>query len=322
MNTEKRVYSDEEEIRLDHYLVKQFSDYSRTQIQKMIKNDHVTVNDCVEKVSYKLQEGDSIHIEFMEFKTGNQNIIPEPIPLDILFEDDEILVINKQAGLVVHPGTGNYTGTLVHGLKYYCTDLSSVNDASRPGIVHRLDQYTSGVMVVAKTNNAHRKIAAQFQDRLVTKTYLGITWGVWKEQKGSINASLKRSRKDPTSFRVDETGRSAVTDYSVLKEYRYMSVVEFSPKTGRTHQLRVHAAHMNHSVINDEKYNGGLNRTKGFLPEVQRDIKLLLKKLGRHALHAQRLSFTHPQSGEMVNFTVELPQDMQSLIDYMQAHYG
>jgi 23S rRNA pseudouridine1911/1915/1917 synthase len=177
-------------------------------------------------------------------------------------------------------------------------------------------------MVVAKTNNAHRKIAAQFQDRLVTKTYLGITWGVWKEQKGSINASLKRSRKDPTSFRVDETGRSAVTDYSVLKEYRYMSVVEFSPKTGRTHQLRVHAAHMNHSVINDEKYNGGLNRTKGFLPEVQRDIKLLLKKLGRHALHAQRLSFTHPQSGEMVNFTVELPQDMQSLIDYMQAHYG
>lgn len=316
------MYTDANEMRLDHYLVKQFSEFSRTQIQKMIKRDCVTVNECIEKVSYKLQEGDSILIKFMEFKSENQNIIPEHIPLDILFEDDEILVINKQSGLVVHPGKGNYTGTLVHGLKYYCKDLSSVNDASRPGIVHRLDQYTSGVMVVAKTNNAHRKIAKQFQDRLVSKSYIGITWGIWKEQNGIINASLKRSRKDPTSYRVDETGRNAETEYKVLNEFRYMSVVEFSPKTGRTHQLRIHSDHMNHSIIHDEKYNGGINRSKGFLPEVQRDIKLLLKKLGRHALHANSLSFLHPQSNEMVNFRADLPIDMKTVIDHMQSQYG
>jgi len=316
------VITGEENMRLDHYLVKQLPDVTRTQIQKMIKQEFVTVNGKLEKANYRLQVGDTVIAKPMDIEPEIDSIIPEDIPLNILFEDDDIIIINKQAGLVVHPGKGNYTGTLVHGLKHHCENLSTLNEALRPGIVHRLDQETSGIMVVAKTNNAHSNIAAQFQDRTVEKTYMGISWGIWKEKEGCIDVSLKRNRKNPTTFCVDESGRKAVTYFKVLQDFRYMSVVEFYPKTGRTHQIRIHAMHMNHSIVHDEKYNGGVNRTKGFLPEVQRDIKLLLKKMNRHALHAKQLSFNHPISGERVNFTAELPQDMQTMIEHMQTHYG
>jgi len=316
------VITGEENMRLDHYLVKQLPEVTRTQIQKMIKQEFVTVNGKLEKANYRLQVGDTVIAKPMDIEPEIDSIIPEDIPLNILFEDDDIIIINKQAGLVVHPGKGNYTGTLVHGLKHHCENLSTLNEALRPGIVHRLDQETSGIMVVAKTNNAHSNIAAQFQDRTVEKTYMGISWGIWKEKEGCIDVSLKRNRKNPTTFCVDESGRKAVTYFKVLQDFRYMSVVEFYPKTGRTHQIRIHAMHMNHSIVHDEKYNGGVNRTKGFLPEVQRDIKLLLKKMNRHALHAKQLSFNHPISGERVNFTAELPQDMQTMIEHMQTHYG
>ena len=322
MITNDRVITGEENTRLDHYLVKQLPEVTRTQIQKMIKQEFVTVNGKLEKANYRLQVGDTVIAKPMDIEPEIDSIIPEDIPLNILFEDDDIIIINKQAGLVVHPGKGNYTGTLVHGLKHHCENLSTLNEALRPGIVHRLDQETSGIMVVAKTNNAHSNIAAQFQDRTVEKTYMGISWGIWKEKEGCIDVSLKRNRKNPTTFCVDESGRKAVTYFKVLQDFRYMSVVEFYPKTGRTHQIRIHAMHMNHSIVHDEKYNGGVNRTKGFLPEVQRDIKLLLKKMNRHGLHAKQLSFNHPISGERVNFTAELPQDMQTMIEHMQTHYG
>lgn len=312
----------EENMRLDHYLVEQLPDVSRTHIQKMIKQENITVNGKLEKANYRLQVGDLVIAKPLEIEPEIDSIIPEDISLNILFEDEDIIIINKQAGVVVHPGKGNYTGTLVHGLKHHCKKLSTLNDVLRPGIVHRLDQETSGVMVVAKTNNAHSNIAAQFQDRTVEKTYVGISWGRWIDKEGCIDVSLKRNRKNPMTFCVDESGRNAVTHFKVLQEFRYMSVVEFYPKTGRTHQIRIHAMHMNHPIVHDEKYNGGVNRTKGFLPEVQRDIKLLVKKLGRHALHAKQLSFNHPVSGERVNFTAELPQDMQTMIDHMQTHYG
>ena len=322
MITNNRVITGEENMRLDHYLVEQLPEVTRTLIQKMIKQEFVTVNGKLEKANYRLQVGDTVIAKPMDIEPEIDSIIPEDIPLNILFEDDDIIIINKQAGLVVHPGKGNYTGTLVHGLKHHCENLSTLNEALRPGIVHRLDQETSGIMVVAKTNNAHSNIAAQFQDRTVEKTYMGISWGIWKEKEGCIDVSLKRNRKNPTTFCVDESGRKAVTYFKVLQDFRYMSVVEFYPKTGRTHQIRIHAMHMNHSIVHDEKYNGGVNRTKGFLPEVQRDIKLLLKKMNRHALHAKQLSFNHPISGERVNFTAELPQDMQTMIEHMQTHYG
>ncbi len=309
-------------MRLDHYLVEQLPDVSRTHIQKMIKQEYITVNGKLEKANYRLQVGDLVIAKPLDIEPEIDSIIPEDISLNILFEDEDIIIINKQAGVVVHPGKGNYTGTLVHGLKHHCKKLSTLNDVLRPGIVHRLDQETSGVMVVAKTNNAHSNIAAQFQDRTVEKTYIGISWGRWIDKEGCIDVSLKRNRKNPTTFCVDESGRNAVTHYKVLQEFRFMSVVEFYPKTGRTHQIRIHAMHMNHSIVHDKKYNGGINRTKGFLPEVQRDIKLLLKKIGRHSLHAKQLSFSHPISGERVNFTAELPQDMQTMIDHMQTHYG
>lgn len=313
---------DAENMRLDHYLVEQLRDVSRTQIQKMIKQEYVTVNEKCEKANYRLQVDDIVIAKPMDVDPEIDSIIPEDIPLNVLFEDEDIIIINKQAGLVVHPGKGNYSGTLVHGLKHHCKNLSTLNDALRPGIIHRLDQETSGVMVIAKTNNAHSNIAAQFQDRTVDKIYMGISWGIWKDKEGCIDVSLKRNRKNPTTFCVDESGRNAVTHYKILQEFRFMSLVEFYPKTGRTHQIRIHAMHMNHPIIHDEKYNGGINRTKGFLPEVERDIKLLLKKMGRHALHAKQLSFNHPISGERVNFTADLPQDMETMIAHMQTHYG
>ena len=220
----------EENMRLDHYLVEQLPEVTRTQIQKMIKQEFVTVNGKLEKANYRLQVGDTVVAKPMDIEPEIDSIIPEDIPLNILFEDDDIIIINKQAGLVVHPGKGNYTGTLVHGLKHHCENLSTLNEALRPGIVHRLDQETSGIMVVAKTNNAHSNIAAQFQDRTVEKTYIGISWGVWKDKEGCIDVSLKRNRKNPTTFCVDESGRKAVTYFKVLQDFRYMSVVEFLSK--------------------------------------------------------------------------------------------
>ncbi|MDP5957818.1 MAG: RluA family pseudouridine synthase, partial [Candidatus Marinimicrobia bacterium] len=227
MITNNRVITGEENMRLDHYLVEQLPEVTRTLIQKMIKQEFVTVNGKLEKANYRLQVGDTVIAKPMDIEPEIDSIIPEDIPLNILFEDDDIIIINKQAGLVVHPGKGNYTGTLVHGLKHHCENLSTLNEALRPGIVHRLDQETSGIMVVAKTNNAHSNIAAQFQDRTVEKTYMGISWGIWKEKEGCIDVSLKRNRKNPTTFCVDESGRKAVTYFKVLQDFRYMSVVEF-----------------------------------------------------------------------------------------------
>ena len=316
------VYSGQEEIRLDHYLVTQFPDRSRSQIQRMVKDQLVTVNEEIARSSYKLQINDRIAIVQIDRPAEITHIEPEKISLNIVFEDDEIIVINKPAGLLVHPGTGQSTGTLVHGLAYHCKDLSNINGAIRPGIIHRLDQETSGIMVAAKTNRAHKHIADQFQKRSVEKKYIGITWGEWNEKDGVIDQSLKRSRKDATSYVVDENGRTASTHYKVIKEFRYMSHVEFYPKTGRTHQIRVHASAMNHPIVHDMKYNGGENRLKGFLPEVKRDLLQLLKLLGRHALHAHHLSFQHPSSGKKMNFEAEIPGDIQQLMDHLTENYG
>ena len=309
-------------MRLDKYLSDQLVDYSRSQIQAMIQDGKVMIDGRKEKSSYRLQGSEAIVVNPIESQPFPVIIEPQDIPLSIIYEDDAILVINKQSGLVVHPGTGQKDNTLVNGLMFYTSALSDINGSNRPGIVHRLDQDTSGVMVIAKTNLVHRKIAEQFENKQIKKTYIGLTWGIWTENEGLIDEPIKRRRSDPTSFNVDETGRKATTGYKIERAWRYISKVQFYPKTGRTHQIRVHADHMGHPIVADKKYGGGENRTKGFLPEVTKELRQVLTILERHALHAMNLEFVHPETATTVSFQAPLPDDINSVIKLLNEKYG
>ena len=309
-------------MRLDKYLSEQLVDYSRSQIQAMIQDGKVMIDGRKEKSSYRLQGSEAIVVDPIQSQPYPVTIEPQDIPLSIVYEDDAIIVIDKQSGLVVHPGTGQKDNTLVNGLMFYTSSLSDINGSNRPGIVHRLDQDTSGVMVVAKTNFAHRKIAEQFENKQVKKTYIGLTWGIWIENEGLIDEPIKRKRSDPTSFNVDETGRKATTGYKIERAWRYISKVQFYPKTGRTHQIRVHADHMGHPIVADQKYSGGEKRTKGFLPEVTKELRQVLTILERHALHAMSIEFLHPETTKTVSFQAPLPDNINSAIKLLNEKYG
>jgi len=309
-------------MRLDKYLSEQLVDYSRSQIQAMIQDGKVMIDGRKEKSSYRLQGSEAIVVDPIQSQPAPVIIEPQDIPLSIVYEDDAIIVIDKQSGLVVHPGTGQKDNTLVNGLMFYTSALSDIYGLIRPGIVHRLDRDTSGVMVIAKTNLAHRKIAKQFENKQVKKTYIGLTWGIWTENEGLIDEPIKRKRSDPTSFNVDETGRKATTGYKIERAWRYISKVQFYPKTGRTHQIRVHADHMGHPIVADQKYGGGENRTKGFLPEVTKELRQVLTILERQALHAMSIEFLHPETEKTVSFQSPLPEDFNDTIKLLNEKYG
>jgi len=306
-------------IRLDKYLIPELPQFSRTRIQALIKEGCNLVDGNQVKPGYQLQGNERIQFQIPEEEEGPERVVAEKIPLDILYEDESLIVINKPPRLTVHPGTGKPSGTLVNGLVYYFNELSDINGALRPGIVHRLDEDTSGILVVAKTNPVHRKLAAQFEQRQVEKTYVGVTWGQWEAQEGSIRQPIKRSRKDPRKYVCDQDGKPAVTDYKILGANRYLSEVEFYPRTGRTHQLRVHCAFVNHPLLADEKYGGGIQRARGFLPEVTRRLKSMIEHLGRHALHAWRIKFHHPATGKPFEIEAPLPEDLLTLKTEMKA---
>ncbi len=306
-------------IRLDKFLADNIDEFSRSQLQKYIKNGNITVNGEIKPVKYCINLGDKIHIDISDEIYDNDFVEPQDIPIDIIFEDDDIIVINKQAGMTVHPGTGNVDGTLANALAFYCAQLSDINGSIRPGIVHRLDQETSGIIIVTKTNYSHMKIAEQFSNRLVKKVYYGITWGSWKEKEGLIDQPIARKRNDPTSFIVNITGKDAQTNFKVIKESQYFSYVNYFPKTGRTHQIRVHSTFYGNPIIGDTKYGGGLSRIKGYKPEISRKMELLFKKVQRHILHAQRISFIHPRSGLEMNFESDLPNDIQNIINEIES---
>lgn len=293
-------------------------DYSRTQIQKYILSGYILVDGKPQPVSFKLHGGEQIEINIEEEIITDDKIIPQNIPLDIIYEDNEIVLVNKPAGMVVHPGSGNPDGTLANALAYHFSELSDVNSPLRPGIVHRLDMDTSGIIVVAKTNFAHIKIAEQFEKRLVKKMYYGITWGNWKKPDGMINQPVARKRTDPTTYVVNVSGRVALTEYKVVKETQYFSIVNFSPKTGRTHQIRVHASFAGHSIFSDEKYGGGSAKIKGYIPEISKKMKILLKTISRHALHAKSLTITHPKTGEAMTFEAPLAADIVETVEKIE----
>ncbi len=317
MKVHKIRVPSQEADRLDRFLAHHLPDYSRTQIQRAIEQGRVTVDGRQQKASFRLQGDELVQFEPPEILLEPEHILPQPIHLDILYEDEALIVVNKPSGLPVHPGKGNPDSTLVNGLVYYFQELSDVNGPLRPGIVHRLDQHTSGALLVAKNNHVHHQLSEQFARRDVEKTYVGITWGQWPERSGTIEAPIGRSHGDPTRFEVVPSGRTAKTGYEIQQEGRYLSVLHFFPRTGRTHQIRVHCAYAGHPLFGDEKYGGGSARCRGYLPQISRKLNSLIDLLQRQALHAYQLKVYHPLKKKSMTFTAPIPDDMQQVIQAM-----
>ena len=310
------IIAEVSDIRLDKYLAEEIELISRSRIKDSIISKDVLVNGEAVKPSFKLAGGETIQVEISDPQP--MELESQPIPLDIIHEDNDIVVLNKQVGLVVHPGAGNRTGTLVNGLIYHFDQLSSVSGSLRPGIVHRLDKDTSGVMVVAKNDAAHGNIALQFSERTVEKTYLALVWGIPEETEGKIDLPIIRHPKDRTLFTTGEVGRPALTEFRLLESFEYLSLLELTPRTGRTHQLRVHLSEMGHPIFGDDSYGGGEKRAKGFLPEVAQELSRLANILNRQALHAMSLVLDHPSTGERVTFVAPMADDIAAVIHELE----
>ena len=308
-------------IRLDKFLVSNISGFSRSKIQNNIRLGKVLVNGLKCKTGYLLDIDDKIEFEEIIENRKENKLIPREIDLNIEFEDSQIIILNKPAGLVVHPGAGIDRGTLANGLKYHFNKLSEINGIFRPGIVHRLDADTSGVMIIAKTNQAHQFLANQFQKRQVKKEYTAITWGKWDSLAGVIDKPISRKKKDPTSFYVCEKGKDSLTKFKYRKDLNHFSLVSFFPKTGRTHQIRVHSKYLGYPIFGDEKYGGGKARAHGFISEFKKIYSNLLDEFKGHALHASKISFIHPATKKQFDFEIELPKRFLDLINSINAIY-
>jgi 23S rRNA pseudouridine1911/1915/1917 synthase len=304
------------ERRVDKYLQRRLGDFSRVMIQEIIKAGAVRVNDKVVKRSFKLNPGD--RIDFTLPPPPSKEIVPEDIPLNIIYEDDDIIILNKQPGIIIHPARSNMRGTLVNALAHYSNKLSSGLGEFRPGIVHRLDKNTTGVMVVTKNDVAQWKIATQFEHRQTKKTYLTIVHGVPDLTADRINAPMNVHPRIREKYAIrSQSGKEAITFYEVLEEFRGFSLLKVMPRTGRTHQIRVHLSYMKHPVVADELYGGKLVylwQLQNGEPVVQNPI------IDRVALHAWKLEFKHPTTEKMVEFEAPLPQDMQTLLDLLRKY--
>ncbi|MBC6003982.1 RluA family pseudouridine synthase [Paeniclostridium sp. NSJ-45] len=291
------VIDEEEGSRLDVYLSEQLGDMSRSYIQKLIKEKRVKVNGKVEKAKYLVKENDDIFIEIPKPKT--LEIIAQDIPIDIVYEDDDLLIVNKPQDMVVHPAPGNYENTLVNAILYHCEgNLSSINGVIRPGIVHRIDKDTSGLLMIAKNNNSHNYLSEQLKDHSITREYEFICHGVIKEDKITVNKPIGRNPKDRLKMAVVKDGKHAVTHFEVINRYENFTHVKATLETGRTHQIRVHALSLNHPLLGDPIY-GPKNNKFGVKGQV---------------LHAKKLGFIHPTTKEYVEFDSELPEHFKNII--------
>jgi len=303
-----------QDSRLDKYLHGRFAQYSRVLIQKQIDAGFVKVNGKKVKPSFKVSYGDKIEITLPP--PPSKEITPEDIPLNIIYEDDDIIVLNKPVNIIVHPAKGNLTGTLVNALSFYSDKLSSGLGEFRPGVVHRLDRNTTGVMVVTKNEIAQWKIAKQFEKRQTHKEYLAIVHGTPQLSADKISAPLGKHPivREKHAIRP-EIGRESVTFYEVLEEFRGFSLMKMMPKTGRTHQIRVHLSYIKHPIVGDEIYGGKLVypwQIKNDAPALEDPV------ISRPALHALRLEFTHPSTGKLVSFEAPVPDDMQNLLKMLR----
>lgn len=304
------VSPDEAGQRLDLFLTVKNPSLTRSQIQRLIEEGLVKVNGKQAKASHKIRDAEVIEINIPEPEAIEA--LPEPIQLDILYEDSEVVVINKPAGLVVHPAAGNYTGTLVNALLYHCKDLSGIGGKLRPGIVHRLDKDTTGVLIAAKSDKAHQSLTVQFKKHSVKRKYVALVHGVIKEDKGKIEAEIGRHQTDRKKMSVKtRRGKTAVTHFKVLSRFDQFTLVELTLETGRTHQIRVHLSSINHPVVGDQVY-GGKERISG-VKEVK--VRKVTRELGRQALHAAILGFVHPGTMKYMEFQAPVPEDFQKVLD-------
>lgn len=299
--------------RLDAFLAEQIDGWSRSRLQKLIENGDVLVNEKDAKPSYKIREGDEIDIDLTE--APPERFEPENIPLDIVFEDEYLAVINKPAGMVVHPGAGITSGTLANAIAWHF-EIRDPQSAirNRIGIVHRLDKQTSGLIVVAKDERTHEALAEQFRSREVFKSYAALVHGSPRENKGTIDRPIARNRWHRTKMTVAANGRHALSIWKVRQRFEKFTLVDVEIKTGRTHQIRVHLASINHPVVGDETYNEGRDNTIA-----DQKIKKAVQGLGRFFLHAERLSFTHPKTGERLEFSQPLPPELAGLLAVIPA---
>jgi len=301
--------------RLDLFLTNVIENATRTKIQKLIEAKLVTVNGSFVKSSYQVLPDDTIEA-VIPTTPHPEEAEPEEISLDIIYEDEYLIVINKPAGMVAHPAYANYTGTLVNALLHHTKKLSGLNEPGRPGIVHRIDKDTSGLLVVAKDDWTHAKLAEQFSKHTIEREYQAVAWGIFKEQKGEINLNIARSKSDRKKFTVSKTeGKSATTFYEVLEEFEFASLLKLNLKTGRTHQIRVHLASIGHPLFGDPTYGGRSIVHGSSLSKIKSRVENLLEIMKRQALHAKKLGFIHPQSKKLMRFDSELPEDMKLLIE-------
>lgn len=305
-------------LRIDKFLTNRMENSSRNRIQAAADSGNILVNGTAVKSSYKVKPLDRISI-VMPYPRREVEILPEDIPLEIPYEDDDIIIVNKEAGMVVHPGHGNYSGTLVNALTHHLKDLPLFQQGDmRAGLVHRIDKNTSGLLVIAKNENAHARLAKQFFDHSIARRYVALVWGNFDEDEGTVTGNIGRSHRDRLKMAVfpeGDDGKHAVTHYKVLKRYGYVTLLELRLETGRTHQIRVHMEWVGHPLFNDERYGGDRILKGTTFSKYKQFIENCFSIMPRHALHARSLGFVHPTTRKEVYFESELAADMKAVLD-------
>ncbi|MGB7394718.1 MAG: RluA family pseudouridine synthase [Pricia sp.] len=319
----------QEPLRVDKFLMNFIEYATRNKIQQAAKDGHVWVNGAAVKQNYKVKPGDEVKVMF-EHPPHEFLLVSEDIPLDIVYEDDALLVVNKPAGMVVHPGHGNYSGTLINALLHHMENLPGGkadlpnNSNERPGLVHRIDKDTSGLLVVAKTETAMTHLAKQFFDKTSEREYIALVWGDIKDDSGTVEGNIARNPKNRLQMRVfpeGDEGKDAVTHYSVIERLGYVTLVSCQLETGRTHQIRVHMKHIGHTLFNDERYGGDRILKGTTFTKYKQFVDNAFKILPRQALHAKTLGFVHPETGKKMRFDSEIPEDMTACIEKWR-HYA
>jgi len=303
-------------LRVDKFLMNLIENATRNKIQQAARDGHIWVNDTIVKQNYKVKPGDGVKVLF-KHPPHEFLLTPEDIPLDIVYEDEVLLVVNKPAGMVVHPGHGNYSGTLINALLFHIDKLP-LNSNERPGLVHRIDKDTSGLLVIAKTEAAMTHLARQFYDKTSEREYTALVWGNVEAEEGTVEGHIGRNPKNRLQMQVfpeGDQGKEAITYYRVLERLGYVTLLACTLETGRTHQIRVHMKHIGHTLFNDERYGGDKILKGTTFTKYKQFVENAFKVLPRQALHARTLGFEHPVSGKMMRFSAEIPEDMAACIE-------